>query len=294
MNFRKIILVLIIIFSAYRVFAIDLPKAVIDLLSSLFSDEFAAVMGSESVGGNVPFGYAVNAYVDRITGQVIRFGNIQDLPSLVVNNPAYTRVAFIFDVRGGGDRLVDIFIENPEALSGRAKVVLRIALDNYGKFAREIRAARAAARAAQQAASQQVTQQPGRWARFLERLKRLGRGGGPTTPPGDLKSSSGIDPFLAGELIEELWKKLGMDLFVNDAIKNNWGVTEINGRFWSSTFRFPEHNSSIWLEMWKRLAEKDVKNGLYEQYYNGLITPQQPGPLEVRDVKNSGSFLRRY
>ena len=114
------------------------PKATqAKILARLEGPEFADVLMLESIGGNAGAGSAgVNAYADRATGDIIQFGNVQDLRPEVTQNPSLTHVTFRVrpEIRPGDPptQITELF-DQYNGLSPQARQNIDAAVAEYNK-----------------------------------------------------------------------------------------------------------------------------------------------------------------
>lgn len=82
-------------------------KIILSIVSQFESQEFCDVWANESIGGNAGSNRAaINSFVDKETGEIIMFGNIQDIPDGIRHNRAFSEVTFLYDL--GTSLLVSI------------------------------------------------------------------------------------------------------------------------------------------------------------------------------------------
>lgn len=135
----------------------------------------------------------------------------------------------------------------------------------------------------------------GRLARLGNYFRGFFRGGGGPLPPGPIKLSGASLGTADYQALMETGRQIRINKLVEETIENNWTITQVNDGFRRDFLL----RDDPWarLEMWKRLAEKDIPNGAYRQYYDGLINPPEPvrPPYEIRDAERRGLFGRpRY
>src|SRR3989344_828338 len=91
-------------------------KVIEDIIDKFREGEWKEVLGKESIGGNAgPNRSAVNEFIDRETGRIAIFGNVQDLPEEITSNPDYIEASFIYNYGNSFERIanknIDIDIE---------------------------------------------------------------------------------------------------------------------------------------------------------------------------------------
>lgn len=113
-----------------------------NIVRALESSEFQRNAMSESMGGNAGEGrLAVNAFADIETGEVILFGNIQDIRKEIRDNPKYAEVTFIcaLDIKQPNLKFVRVISGDPlgfgRKISGNAMANLEeaVKLANGGR-----------------------------------------------------------------------------------------------------------------------------------------------------------------
>lgn len=74
-------------------------KIIMKIVAQFESQEFYNVCVNESIGGNAGSNKAaINSFVDKETGEVIMFGNIQNIPDHIRYNSSFTGVTFLYDL----------------------------------------------------------------------------------------------------------------------------------------------------------------------------------------------------
>lgn len=69
-----------------------------DIVEKLRESRWKEVLRRESIGGNAgPNRAAINCFVEKETGRIMMFGNLQDLPKEVTANPNNTEAIFIYN-----------------------------------------------------------------------------------------------------------------------------------------------------------------------------------------------------
>jgi len=80
-------------------FDIEEERQVESIVSKLKRREWWDVLMNESIGGNAGENRAgINAFADKKTGELIIFGNIQDLPKRITSSPEYEGVTLLYNL----------------------------------------------------------------------------------------------------------------------------------------------------------------------------------------------------
>lgn len=90
-------------------------EAVQDILNKFREGEWRKILMQESIGGNAGFNKAgINAFIEKDTGKIIAFGNIQNLSKEIISNPNYTNVLFTYNFGNSLTNLLKKFDLKPE------------------------------------------------------------------------------------------------------------------------------------------------------------------------------------
>lgn len=90
-------------------------KVILGIVAQFESEDFRDTWMTESIGGSAGSNKAaINSFVDKETGEIIIFGNIQYTPDHVRYNPCFTEVTFLYDL--GNSFLIYMSIINNQTL----------------------------------------------------------------------------------------------------------------------------------------------------------------------------------